>query len=174
MAESFLVQLDKLRRSINGLEAQRSVLGDEVVNPALAALHQQLAMLEEQPAAQAVPVEERRVVTILFIDMVGSTNLAEKLDPEEWRQIVSTLHTTLGETVTAHHGIVAQYLGDGLLAFFGSKQATEHDPENAIRAALDAHAAMLNLPGSEKVQLRAGIHSGLVVVGELGDAAHKE
>src|SRR4030065_2975745 len=145
MAESFLVQLDKLRRSINGLEAQRSVLGDEVVNPALAALHQQLATLEEQAAAQAVPVEERRVVTILFIDMVGSTSLAEKLDPEEWRQIVNRLHTTLGEAVTAHHGTVAQYLGDGLLAFFGSKETSEHDSENAIRAALDAHTAVGNL-----------------------------
>jgi len=174
MAESLQAQLEKLRRSINGLEAQRSVLGDEIINPALAALKQQLAVLEEQVAAQAVPAEERRMVTILFIDMVGSTTMSEKMDPEEWRQIVTTLHTTLGETITAHHGAIAQYLGDGLLAFFGSKQASEHDPENAIRAALDGHTAVANLPWSEKVQLRAGIHTGLVVVGELGDATHKE
>lgn len=174
MAESSLVQMEKLRLSINGLESQRGVLGDEIVNPALAALRRQLAVLEEQAAAQAAPVEERRMVTILFMDMVGSTPMAEKLDPEEWRQIVTRLHTTLGEAITAHHGTVAQYLGDGLLAFFGSKEASEHDPENAIRAALDGHTAVANLPGSENVQLRAGIHSGLVVVGELGDAAHKE
>jgi len=61
-----------------------------------------------------------------------------------------------------------------LLAFFGSKEATERDPENAIRAALDGHAAVANLNGSETVQLRAGIHTGLVVVCELGDASHKE
>ena len=137
MAESLQAQMEKLHASINGLEAQRSVLGDAIVDPALAALRQQLAGLEEQAAAQAAPVEERRIVTILFIDMVGSTSLAEKLDPEEWRQVMVKLHTTLGETIIAHHGTVAQYLGDGLLAFFGAKQASENDPENAIRAALE-------------------------------------
>jgi class 3 adenylate cyclase/tetratricopeptide (TPR) repeat protein len=162
--------MEKLRASISGLEAQRGVLGDAIVDPALAALRQQLAGLEEQAIAQAAPAEERRLVTILFIDMVGSTSLAEKLDPEEWRQVVAKLHSTLGETVAAHHGTVAQYLGDGLLAFFGARQASETDPENAIRAALDGQAAVAD----EKVQLRAGIHSGLVVVGELGAAVHKE
>jgi class 3 adenylate cyclase/tetratricopeptide (TPR) repeat protein len=174
MAESLQAQVEKLRRSIDGLEAQRSVLGDEIVNPALAALQQQLAILEEQAAAQAVPTEERRVVTILFMDMVGSTSMAEKLDPEEWRQIVVKFHTALGEAITTNHGTIAQYLGDGLLAFFGAREAGEHDPENAIRAALDGQAAVANLLQSEKVQLRAGIHSGLVVVGELGEATHKE
>jgi class 3 adenylate cyclase len=174
MAESVQAQIDKVRASINSLEAQRSVLGDEVVSTALAALQQQLSTLEQQAATQMAPIEERRMVTILFIDMVGSTTVAEKLDPEEWRQIVSQLHTSLGEAITAHHGIVAQYLGDGLLAFFGSKQASEHDPENAIRAALDAHSSVVNLSWSNKVQIRAGIHTGLVVVGELGDATHRE
>ncbi len=180
MAESLQSEMEKLRLSISGLEAQRSVLGDAIVDPALAALRRQLAalkeqaLLEEQTAAQAAPVEERRMVTILFIDMVGSTSLAEKLDPEEWRQVVVKLHTTLGETITAHHGTIAQYLGDGLLAFFGATEASEDDPENAIRAALDGQAAVTNLLSSEKVQLRAGIHCGLVVVGELGEATHKE
>jgi len=89
MAESIQAQKDRLRASINGLEAQRGVLGDEIVNPALAALQQQLAVLEAQAAALATPAEERRLVTILFMDMVGSTNMAEKLDPEEWRQLVT-------------------------------------------------------------------------------------
>jgi class 3 adenylate cyclase/tetratricopeptide (TPR) repeat protein len=137
-------------------------------------LRQQLAVLEGQAGVQAVPAEERRMVTILFVDMVGSTSLAEKMDPEEWRQVMNKLHTTLGEAITAHHGTIAQYLGDGLLAFFGAKEASEADPENAIRAALDGQAAVVNLLSSEKVQLRAGIHSGLVVVGELGEATHKE
>ena len=174
MAESIQAQKDRLRASINGLEAQRGVLGDEIVNPALAALQQQLAVLEAQAAALATPAEERRLVTILFMDMVGSTNMAEKLDPEEWRQLVTKLHAALGEAVTAHRGTIAQYLGDGLLAFFGAREAGEHDPENAIRAALDGQAAVADMLSSEKVQLRAGIHTGLVVVGELGEATHKE
>jgi class 3 adenylate cyclase/tetratricopeptide (TPR) repeat protein len=174
MPESLQVQIENLRLSIDGLEAQRNVLGDKIVAPALAALRQQLAVLEEQAAAQKAPIEERRMVTILFMDIVGSTSLAGKLDPEEWRQIVSQVHASLGKVIASHHGIVAQYLGDGLLAFFGSKDPSESDPENAIRAALDGHAAVTNLGISEKVQLRSGIHTGLVVVGELGDAVHKE
>jgi class 3 adenylate cyclase/tetratricopeptide (TPR) repeat protein len=174
MAETLQAQIEQLCASINGLEAQRSVLGEVIVAPALAALRGQLAALEEQASAQAAPVEERRMVTILFVDMVGSTSMAEKLDPEEWRQVIAEFHTALGEAITAHHGSIAQYLGDGLLAFFGAREASEHDPENAIRAALDGQAAVANQLAVGKVQLRAGIHSGLVVVGELGEATHKE
>jgi class 3 adenylate cyclase/tetratricopeptide (TPR) repeat protein len=170
MAESLKAQMEKLHASISGLEAQRSVLGDAIVDPALAALRGQLATLEEQASAQAVPAEERRLVTILFMDMVGSTAMAEKLDPEEWRQVVGKMHTALGEAISAHHGSIAQYLGDGLLAFFGAKESSESDPENAIRAALDGQAASAD----QKVQVRAGIHTGLVVLGELGAAIHKE
>jgi class 3 adenylate cyclase/tetratricopeptide (TPR) repeat protein len=176
MADSYQSQIEKLRLSIEGLEAQRSLLGEAVVEPALAAMREQLAALEKEAALeeQAAPAEERRMVTILFFDMVGSTSLAEKLDPEEWRQIVVQLHSTLGRAITAHHGTIAQYLGDGLLAFFGAQEASEADPENAIRAALAAQTAVAELQWTEKVQLRAGIHSGLVVVGELGEASHKE
>ncbi len=174
MAESVQAQIGKLRASMDGLEAQRGVLGDAIVDPALAALRGQLAALEQQAAAQAAPVEDRRMVTILFTDMVGSTHMAEKLDPEEWRHIVAGTHTAIGDAITAHHGTIAQYLGDGLLAFFGAREAGENDPENAIRAALDAQAAVTNLLSAEKVQIRVGIHTGLVVVGELGAEAHKE
>ena len=93
MGESLEEQMQELRTSIDGLEAQRSALGDAIVDPALAALREQLAALEEQAEAQALPAEERRTVTILFIDMVGSTSMAGKLDPEEWRQIVAKFHT---------------------------------------------------------------------------------
>ncbi len=177
MPETLQAQIEKLRASLRGLEAQRSLLGDAIVEPALAALRQQLAALEGQAAAQAAPnfsAVERRLVTILFFDIAGSTSMAEKLDPEEWRQVVQQVHTALGRAISAHHGTVAQYLGDGLLAFFGSKDASEHDPENAVRAALEGHSAVASLPLPEKVQLRAGAHTGLVVVGELGDAVHKE
>jgi class 3 adenylate cyclase/tetratricopeptide (TPR) repeat protein len=191
MAESIPAQIEKLRLAIAGLEAQRNLLGDAIVDPTLEVLRKQLVLLEEQAAGadavatsavieQVLPTEERRMVTILFVDMVGSTSMAEKLDPEEWRQIVAKLHTALGEAVSAHHGNVAQYLGDGLLAFFGAKEASEEDPENAIRAALDGQTAVTSLLPNENVQLRAGIHTGLVVVGELGgsaalgETAHKE
>jgi class 3 adenylate cyclase/tetratricopeptide (TPR) repeat protein len=174
MTETIRAQLEKLRHSITALEGQRGLLGDEVIDPALAALRGQLAALEQQAAREAAPAEERQMVTILFCDMVGSTSLAEKLDPEEWRQVVKKFHGALGEAVASHHGIIAQYLGDGLLAFFGAREAREHDPEDAIRAALDGQAAITDLLAAEKVQLRAGVHTGLVVTGELGEANHKE
>ena len=174
MAESIQVQIDKLQASIRGLEAQRSVLGDAIVEPALATLREKLAALEQQAASTATPAEDRRMVTILFTDMVGSTSMAEKLDPEEWRRIVSKTHSAIGDTISAHHGEVAQYLGDGLLAFFGARETSEADPENAIRAGLDAQAAVTTLLSEDKVQVRVGIHTGLVVMGELGAEAHKE
>ena len=83
MLQSLQLQMEELRTSINGLEAQRARLGDAIVNPALKSLRGQLAVIEEQAAAQSLPGEERRLVTILFMDMVGSTSRAEKLDPEE-------------------------------------------------------------------------------------------
>jgi class 3 adenylate cyclase len=164
MAESIPAQIEKLRLAIAGLEAQRNLLGDAIVDPTLEVLRKQLVLLEEQAAGadavatsavieQVLPTEERRMVTILFVDMVGSTSMAEKLDPEEWRQIVAKLHTALGEAVSAHHGNVAQYLGDGLLAFFGAKEASEEDPENAIRAALDGQTAVTSLLPNENVQI---------------------
>ncbi len=76
---------------MGALEKQRSTLGDAVVDPALAALRQQLATLEAQAPAVPAPAEERRLITILFTDVVGSTGLAESLDPEEWRRTIAKL-----------------------------------------------------------------------------------
>ncbi len=174
MVEPIQDQMNKLRCSIAGLEAQRTKLGDAIVEPALAALRHQLSSLEEQAIVQSTTSEERRLVTVLFTDIVGSTSMAEKLDPEEWRQVVARFQAALGEAIVTHHGAIAQYLGDGLLAFFGARQASEHDPENAIRAALDGQAAVANLFDAQKLPLRSGVHTGLVVVGELGVATHKE
>ena len=174
MAESLRTQIEELQSSMQAIEGQRSVLGDVAVNLALAALRKQLTALEEQAASEATPAEERRLVTILFVDMVGSTGMAEKVDPEEWHQVLKRLHAILGEKVAAHHGEVGKFLGDGMLAYFGMREASEDDPENAIRAALDAQAAVAGSLSAEQIQIRAGIHTGLVVMGELGEASHME
>ncbi len=133
---------------------------------------EKLAALQAQLAPTST--EERRLITILFTDIVGSTALAERLDPEEWRKIVAKLHETVGNAISQHHGTVAQYLGDGLLAFFGAQGSHEQDPENAIRAALEAQTAVAKLDRANPIRIRIGIHTGLVIVGELGAELHKE
>lgn len=121
-----------------------------------------------------MPAEERRIITILFSDIVGSTPIAEQLDPEEWREIVESVHRLAGEIVLAHSGKVLQYLGDGILAIFGADQPSERDPERAIRAALDLVHQVPDLPVQPQVEMRAGVHTGLVVLGDLGGKAKRE
>ncbi|MGH2403307.1 MAG: ATP-binding protein, partial [bacterium] len=174
MADPSQAQLGQLRHSMAVLEGQRALLGDAVVDPALAALRQQIAALEIEGAVEAAPTEERRVITILFADIVGSTAIAERLDPEEWRETIAALLGAIGSAIQRHRGTVAQYQGDGLLALFGAQRASEHDPEHAIRAGLAAHAAVAGVRTSHPLQIRVGIHTGLVVIGELGSEAKKE
>ena len=175
MNDSNLDELKKLRAALAGLESQRAILG-EAAEPALELLRSKIAILEKQEASlyAKLPTEERRIVTILFADIVGSTALAGSLDPEDWRQLVGQVHTMAGEQINKHAGTVLQYLGDGLLALFGSESSSEGDPENAVRAGLDIQAALASLQVALPVQMRIGIHTGLVVLGELGSAARRE
>lgn len=133
---------------------------------------------ERAPQAQEFAAGERKLVTALFADIVGSTALAEQMDPEDWREIVSAVHTRVGEIVTRYGGTVSQLLGDGVLAYFGAPVAHEDDAERAARAALDIMSALRGFaPGAADVpavQMRIGINSGLVVVGSLAAGAHVE
>ncbi len=124
-------------------------------------------------------MDERRPVTILFTDIVGSTTLVEKLDPEEWKEIVNGAHQRVSEAVTRYEGTVAQLLGDGVLAFFGAPHAHEDDPVRAVKAGLEIQRAMDDYAHSlhgyiENLQMRVGIHTGTVVVGAVGAPEHKE
>jgi class 3 adenylate cyclase/tetratricopeptide (TPR) repeat protein len=111
---------------------------------------------------------ERRHLTVLFCDLVGSTALATQLDPEEWREIVTDYHRATANAIERLGGYVAQYLGDGVMAYFGYPEAHENDAERAARAGLtiiDA-IAKLNEPAKRsKLSARVGIDSGAVVVG---------
>jgi class 3 adenylate cyclase len=124
----------------------------------------------EPPASEA----ERRQLTVLFCDLVDSTLLANQLDPEEWREVVRAYQETCAKVIARFEGNIAQYLGDGLLVYFGYPQAHEDDAQRAVRAGLGMVEAMglLNtrLAQERGVQLavRLGIHTGLVVVGEMG------
>jgi ABC-type oligopeptide transport system substrate-binding subunit/class 3 adenylate cyclase len=121
----------------------------------------------------------RKPVSILFSDIVGSTSLAEKLDPEEWKEVVNGAHRRVSEAVYRYEGTIAQLLGDGVLAFFGAPIVHEDDPVRAVRAALDIQDSMdayeRELAGYlDSFQLRIGINTGIVVVGSVGDDLHME
>jgi ABC-type oligopeptide transport system substrate-binding subunit/class 3 adenylate cyclase len=122
---------------------------------------------------------ERKPVTILFTDIVGSTALAEKLDPEEWKEVVSGAHQRVSQAVYRYEGTIAQLLGDGVLAFFGAPITHEDDPIRAVHAALDIQQATgeyaQELKGVvDNFQLRVGLNTGTVVVGSVGSDMHME
>jgi class 3 adenylate cyclase/predicted ATPase/DNA polymerase III delta prime subunit len=110
---------------------------------------------------------ERRQLTVLFCDLVGSTALSTRVDPEDLREIIAAYHKCAGEIVARFEGFVANYMGDGVLAYFGYPQAHEDDAERAIRAGLVLAEAVGRLPIIEKLHARVGIATGLVVVGDL-------
>jgi class 3 adenylate cyclase len=113
---------------------------------------------------------ERRYLTVMFCDLVGSTALSAGLDPEDMRQVIRAYQARCLEVVTAYDGSVAQYLGDGVLAYFGYPAAHEDDAADAVRAALAITRAMAPLAaelGLEHLSARVGLHTGLVVVGEM-------
>ncbi len=143
---------------------------------------------ETQPAAEpapspiepSVPDAERRQLTVMFCDLVGSTLLAGQLDPEDYREVVRSYHATCSEVIQRYDGHVAQLLGDGLLVYFGWPQAHEDDAQRAVHAGLGILEAMselnMRLQQEKDIRLavRIGIHTGLVVVGEIGTGVSQE
>jgi class 3 adenylate cyclase len=110
---------------------------------------------------------ERRQVTVMFSDLVGSTALSARMDPEDLREVISGYQKCVAETVQRYGGFVAKYMGDGVLVYFGYPQAHEDDAERAVRAGLELIAAVGGLKSSAALQTRVGIATGLVVVGDL-------
>jgi class 3 adenylate cyclase/predicted ATPase len=110
---------------------------------------------------------ERRQVTVMFSDLVGSTALSTRMDPEDLREVISAYQKCVAETVRRFDGFVAKYLGDGVLVYFGYPQAHEDDAERAVRAGLDLIAALAALQTPVSLQTRVGIATGVVVVGDL-------
>ena len=126
-----------------------------------------------EPKTQDAP--ERRHVTVLFSDLVGSTALSARMDPEDLREVISAYQTCVGEAVHRFDGFVAKYMGDGVLVYFGYPEAHEDDAERAVRAGLDLVAMVRGLKTHAPLEARVGIATGLVVVGDLiGSGASQE
>jgi class 3 adenylate cyclase len=127
-------------------------------------------LIQEPPAPVAEPVSsdaERRRLTVMFCDLMGSTELSQKLDPEDYRDLLTAFQDACSDAVKRHQGHVAKHLGDGLLAYFGYPQAHEDDAEQAVRAGLAVVAAVGKIDGGEPLNVRVGIATGLAVVGDI-------
>ena len=150
----------KMLRAISGLKAVDAPIAVATAAPA---------------APRPLDTAERRQVTVMFSDLVGSTALSARMDPEDLREVISAYQKCVAETVQRFGGFVAKYMGDGVLVYFGYPQAHEDDAERAVRAGLELVAAVSGLKTHAPLQTRVGIATGLVVVGDLiGSGASQE
>src|SRR6202007_890235 len=118
-------------------------------------------------AAPTIADAERRQLTVMFCDLVGSTALSTRHDPEDLRELIGDYPRAVSETVGRFDGFVAKYMGDGVLIYFGYPQAHEDDAERAVRAGLAVIEAVGRLPAQQDLRVRLGIATGLAVVGDL-------
>ena len=163
----------QLEEAIAALETQRGTLGDAVIDASIAALQKQLDDLKTLTS----PEQQRKLVTLLFADVVGSTRIGQHMDPEDVLEVMDNALKHLAVPVDKHGGHVARFMGDGFKAVFGSPVAHENDPEMAIRAGLGilqaAHEQAESLDkrwGIRDFKVRVGINTGLVAIGGLTEA----
>ncbi len=161
---------EQLEAGIAALQAQRAVLGDAVIEMALAPLRAQLSRLDV--ARRAETQQQLRLVSVLFADVVGSTAMGQQLDPEDTHTIMDGALQKFGAVIEAHQGRVLRFMGDGLMAAFGADGAREDDPERAVRAGLALleegrrHADEVVLRhGVAGFDVRVGINTGSALVG---------
>jgi class 3 adenylate cyclase len=168
-------QIAQLEAAIAGLEAQRALLGEAVIEAALAPLRQQLAALKGTAAAEpAAPglifAGERKPVTIVFADISGFTAMSEKMDPEQVRSLMNNCFDDLVPAIHKYGGTVDKFIGDEIMALFGAPAAHENDPERALRAALEMLTRLedFNARHQTSLSLHFGINTGLVIAGGIG------
>jgi class 3 adenylate cyclase/predicted ATPase len=143
---------------------------------AIAALREETVPASKKRDPLAPSGAERRQLTVMFCDLVGSTALSARFDPEDLREIIAAYHHAVSEIIAESEGFVSRYMGDGVLAYFGYPQAHEDDAERAVRAGLGAIDAVRRIDvKSVRLQARVGIATGLVVVGDLiGEGSAQE
>lgn len=166
---------EQLAAAIAALEAQRALLGDAVVDTALAPLRRELAALQGPPAAAGA--QQLKQVAVLFVDVVGSTAIGQQLDPETIHAVMDSALERFTAVVQSEGGRVLQYTGDGMLAAFGTEVASEDDVECAVRAGLGIvesakeHAPLVRRRhGVPDFNVRVGVHTGRVLLGGGVDA----
>jgi len=168
LKELGVASLGHRRKLLDAIAALRTDASDKAPSAGVATTSSTLSVSPEDRA-------ERRQVTVMFSDLVGSTALSARMDPEDLREVISAYQKCVAETVQRFGGFVAKYMGDGVLVYFGYPQAHEDDAERAVRAGLELIAAVGALKTHAPLQTRVGIATGLVVVGDLiGSGASQE
>lgn len=160
---------EQLEQAIAALEAQRAILGDAVVDVAVAPMREKLAALA---AAASRETQQRKQVTVLFADVSGFTAMSETLDAEEVSATMNALWARLDGAILQQGGRIDKHIGDAVMALFGAPTAREDDPERAIRAALamqqEIRTFMPDAQGQPRLQMRIGINTGPVLLGAVG------
>ena len=173
-----LEQLTQLEAAIANLEAQRAVLGNPVVELALAPLRQQLADLRlAAPQSPASALEgERKLVTVMFADISGFTAFSERNDPEQVRALVNACFSWLVPIIEKYGGVVEKFIGDEIMAMFGAPISHENDAERALRASLEMMDALVefNQKHLTSLGMHFGINTGIVVAGGLGSEGRQQ
>ena len=134
----------------------------------------EIRVTPEQPDTSSTIEGERRQLTVMFCDLVNSTMLSERLDPEELRDLIQAYQRACVAAITSFDGYVAKYLGDGLLVYFGYPTAHEDDAARAVRAGLAIIDKLRETQLAQPLHIRVGIHTGLVVAGEMGSGEYRE
>ena len=144
--------------------------------PKITPVQPSVAPVQTQSPEQKSADGERRQLTVMFCDLVGSTALSEQLDPEELQTVVRTYQEVSAQVIERYAGHIAQYLGDGLLVYFGYPAAHEDDAARAVRAGLEIVTALNQARNQfpQPVQVRVGIHTGPVVLGQMGGGSRHE
>src|ERR1700674_4371668 len=169
-------ELHQIRESIASLEMERRILGDEVVDRAVAALKQQAEALERerQQSAEA----ERKHVTVIFADVSGFTSLSETGDAEDIRNWLNACFSELAKVTARYGGYIDKFIGDEMMVLFGAPRALEDHAARALRAALDMRRVLNEFCVKNKlhadVNMHFGINSGLVIAGAMGTDDNRE
>ena len=166
-----MTERDQLEQAIAHLETQRVVLGDAVVQVAIAALEQRLAA---ESLSQSAP-QQRQRVAVLSADFSGFTAWSEGLDAEEVTELANTVWTRLDRIILTHGGTIDIHLGDGVIALWGVTSPGEEGSEQAVRAALAMQEELRALTADWEgvpLQMRIGVHTGVALLGSGGQAGH--
>lgn len=167
---------NQLEQSIVALENQRVILGDAVVDSSIAILREKLAGLNQSSVVGAQQAGERKLITVMFADISGFTELSERLDPENIRSLINACFSWLVPVIEKYGGTVEKFIGDEIMAMFGAPVTHENDAERALRASLEMMDALVefNKKHLTNLGMHFGINTGIVVAGGLGSDGRQQ